>query len=91
MKCVMCGYHCMVAPCEHGELHESGRGCKYLLPPNVYGQRLCGKYDEIIASGKGHVFGAGCPATLFNSYRRAVIISLGTSPTDSEHEPPSQP
>lgn len=75
-KCIMCGYHCTKAPCEFGEWDEVKGTCAFLLEPNEYGQRLCGKYDEIIASGIPHVFGAGCPATLFNTMRQKVLERL---------------
>lgn len=86
-KCVCCGYCCSVGCCQWGKLGKSQwktskytkdvlykkSKCKFLLKPNKFGQRFCGKYQII---WRDPMFGSACSSVLFNETREAVIKKL---------------
>lgn len=79
--CVNSGFCCTKAPCEYGEFNEQKTACKYLTVPNEIGQRMCGRYDWIVANttDKGEMypaFGAGCCMPLGNVARVNIIKKL---------------
>ena len=78
--CVGSGFCCTTAPCAYGELSESGKGCKFLLPVNDLGQKGCGKYDwikENVPTWESYpAFGAGCCMPMFNDMRENIIKKI---------------
>jgi len=84
IECVMCGYCCSRCPCPYGEVVLLGSGCRFLSEPNEFGQRFCGKYDEIAAdpgSWSSPAFGAGCCSSLCNEVRDEVLYKQATKDT----------
>jgi len=77
-SCVGCGYCCTKAACPFGVWDQEAKQCESLLPPNEQGQRLCGAYDEIVASGErlSPAFGAGCSSSLCNDLREDLMRKL---------------
>lgn len=75
----------MIAPCMYGA-DENGEWygpCVYLLPENELGQRLCGKYDEIVEKEKSveyemRMFGnkSGCFRPFSNTRRNVVLLNI---------------
>ena len=82
--CLNSGFCCSKTPCGYGErISETNPSCKYLTAPNEIGQRLCGRYEWIIANIPPEIwrdfspaFGGGCCMGMFNTAREKIKETL---------------
>ncbi len=80
--CVGSGFCCTKSPCGFGAWNAEHSACTFLEQPNEYGQRGCGKYEEIKTLTPFWMyypaFGGGCSSPVGNIKREEVIKNLPT-------------